>query len=236
MSDPPADPAPPEEKFPQAARENPEPRADGAPIPFAFLAVSFALLIWGGVYLAMHDGGFRADVFDAGGPASRLGAEGSSGGGTADPAVAGKRIFTMYCAVCHQLNGQGIENQYPPLAGSEWVLAREWHGDNHLVKVVLNGLQGPISVKGKPFNSVMAPWGGVLRDEQIAAILTFIRKEWGNDAPPISAEFVAAVRKGNGERRAAWTEKELRVIERLISAPPEEPPPPAGSKSPGPGM
>jgi hypothetical protein len=114
----------------------------------------------------------------------------------------------------------GIPGTYPPLAGSEWVLGQEWHGDNHLVRVVLHGLQGPITVEGRDFNNVMTPWGGVLKDEQIAAILTYIRSEWGNSAPPISKEFVAMIREETRGRQAAWTQKELQEIPRQVSPPP----------------
>ena len=79
------------------------------------------------------------------------------------PWLIGKRVFTQNCIVCHQQTGLGVPGQFPPLAGSEWVLSQDWHGDNHIVKIVLHGFQGLVTVKGQQFNNVMAPWGKVLK-------------------------------------------------------------------------
>jgi mono/diheme cytochrome c family protein len=130
--------------------------------------------------------------------------------------VIGKRVFTQNCAVCHQQNGLGVPGQFPPLAGSEWVLAQDWHGDNHIVNIVLHGFHGAVTVKGEQFNNVMAPWGKVLKDEQIAAVLTYVRNEWGNQAPPITKEFVSKVREQTKDRTEPWTPKELQGVERLL--------------------
>lgn len=196
-------------------RERAEPRDGYEPISLWLITLAFGLLFWGGMYLVSHSGGFQANVFN-----SNLvawdGAGAAAGKGPPDPMVVGKRVFTQYCAVCHQTTGQGVAGQFPPLVDSEWVLSREWHGDNHLVKVVLNGLQGPVTVKGAPYNNAMAPWGGVLKDEQISAVLTYIRNEWGNQAPPIPVEFVAKVREENAARTEAWTQKDLQAIERVV--------------------
>jgi len=136
-----------------------------------------------------------------------------------DASQLGQRIFTWNCALCHQLNGQGVSGQYPPLAGSEWVLAQNWHGDNHIVKIVLHGFQGPMTVNGQHFNNAMAPWGKLLNDSEIAAVLTYIRSEWGNDAPPITTEFVGKLRKETQDRKAAWSQSDLQAIERKMVVP-----------------
>lgn len=220
-------------------REQAEPRDGYEPISLWLITFCFGLIFWGGMYLVMHSGGFRADVFN-----SNLVAWDGAGGaavdkGPPDPLVVGKRIFTQYCAVCHQTTGLGVAGQFPPLAGSEWALSQDWHGDNHLVKIVLNGLQGPITVKGNPYNNAMAPWGGVLNDDQIAAVLTYIRNEWGNSAPHITPEFVAEVRAQTEGRTEAWTQKDLQAIERVLiqaasDAPPEAAPAPASEPTPAP--
>ncbi|OHE78138.1 MAG: hypothetical protein A3F67_00845 [Verrucomicrobia bacterium RIFCSPHIGHO2_12_FULL_41_10] len=129
--------------------------------------------------------------------------------------VVGKKVFTQNCAVCHQSTGLGVPGQFPPLVGSEWVLSQDWHGDNHLVKNVLYGLQGPVTVKNIPFNNAMAPWNQ-LSDQQIAGVLTYIRSEWGNNAPPITTEFVAKVRADTKPRTEAWTMAELKAIPREL--------------------
>jgi hypothetical protein len=111
---------------------------------------------------------------------------------------------------------QFVAGQFPPLVDSEWVLGQDWHGDNHLVKIVLNGLQGVVTVKGQPYNNAMAPWGAVLKDDQIAAVLTYIRNEWGNKGPAIPVEFVSKVREQTKGRVDPWTQKELQAIGREL--------------------
>jgi len=128
------------------------------------------------------------------------------------PGFAGQSLFQKNCAVCHQANGLGIPRLYPPLAGSEWVVTgSSWQGDNHLALVILGGLQGPVTVKGQIFNASMPPWN-ILGDEEIASVLTHIRSEWGNAAPPITPEFVRALREETRTRRAPWTQAELEAL------------------------
>ena len=96
------------------------------------------------------------------------------------------------------------------------MLAQDWHGDNHIVKIVLHGFHGAVTVKGEQFNNVMAPWGKVLKDEQIAAVLTYVRNEWGNKAPPITKDFVGKIREQTKDRTEPWTQKELQATERML--------------------
>ena len=191
-------------------REHAEPRAGREPAPLWLLAVFFSIIFWAGLYLADNSGGFRADVFD---PArvAWVGGGAAAQTGPVDPKVLGRRVFTQNCLVCHQTTGLGIPRQFPPLAGSEWVLGQDWHGDNHLVKIVLNGLQGPIQVKGSTFNNAMPTWS-MLTDEQIAAVLTYIRSEWGNAATPVFANYVRAVREQAATRTEPWSPKDLQAI------------------------
>ena len=203
-------------------REHNEPVEGYEAVPFWFVILIAALLFWGGIYLAMNSGGFRADVFNpAVGPVGK----------TASLPL-GQRVFTQNCVVCHQATGQGIPRVYPPLAGSEWVLARDGHGDNHLVAIVLHGLQGPTQVKGQPYNGAMPPWK-FLRDEEIAAVLTYIRSQWGNDAPSITPEWVREVRAQTANRPAPWSHPELQGLARAMqpapSATPSLPVPPGFS-------
>ncbi|MBD0259551.1 MAG: c-type cytochrome [Cytophagales bacterium] len=106
-----------------------------------------------------------------------------------DNEVAGAQLYATYCATCHQGNGLGDSGRFPPLAGSEWVTGSK----EKLVRVVLNGLEGPILVKGRPYNNVM-PQHRFLKDEDIAAVLTYIRGQFGNRAGPVSAGEVRALR------------------------------------------
>ena len=210
-------------------REQPEPRAGAEPIPLWLLAVFFSILFLAGLYLADNSGGFRADVFDPSGTAGAAG-DASAQAGPVDPKVIGKRVYAQNCAVCHQPTGLGIPRQFPPLAGSDWVQGHEWHGDNHLVKILLNGLQGPVLVKGNTFNNAMPTWS-MLTDDQMAAVLTYIRSEWGNAAAPIPAGYVKAIRAKTAGRTEPWKSKDLQDIP-AEKAPTEPPPTPATATNP----
>lgn len=101
----------------------------------------------------------------------------------------GQVAYMRYCASCHLPGGQGDGNRFPPLFGSEWV-----SGDKtRLIKVVLEGLTGPITVRKKPYDGVM-PSHAFLSDEQVAEILTFTRTRLSHGGTGISSEEVAAVR------------------------------------------
>jgi cytochrome c553 len=108
-------------------------------------------------------------------------------------------LFTNNCAVCHQANGQGLPGQFPPLAGSSWVL----QDPETPVRVMLLGIQGEIQVEGSTFNGVM-PSQGHLNDEQIAILATYIRSQWGNAAEPVDAALVARVRAELAGRATSW--------------------------------
>jgi len=115
------------------------------------------------------------------------------------------------CFTCHQPNGQGISGQFPPLAGSDWVLGEK----ERLIKISIHGLMGEIEVNGVKYNNVMAPPGippGSLTDQQIADVLTYIRNEWGNSASAVSPEEVATIRSTVKDRAAMqmWTAAELQ--------------------------
>jgi cbb3-type cytochrome c oxidase subunit III len=102
----------------------------------------------------------------------------------------GKAIFLVNCAVCHQSNGRG-EGPYPPLAGNPAVNAVDSAG---IIQTVLNGRTGPITVNGAQYGGNMPSWRAQLSDVQIAAVLTYVRTAWGNSAPAVSQDQVAAAR------------------------------------------
>ncbi len=100
----------------------------------------------------------------------------------------GKRLFSMICAACHQINGQGIPARFPPLAGSDFLNA-----DKHrAIKVVISGLQGEVVVNGRTFNNSMPRLP--LSDEEIASALTFVYSSFGNSGQEVTPEEVRAAR------------------------------------------
>jgi mono/diheme cytochrome c family protein len=117
----------------------------------------------------------------------------------------GEKLFPEYCSACHQTQGQGIAGAFPPLAGSDWV-KRE---NDKIIRIVMSGLAGPVTVRGATYQSTMAPLGGVLKDQQIADVLTFVRHSWNNSGGAVDVKEVAAVRRSYGSRQNFWTVKEL---------------------------
>ncbi len=187
------------------------------PLPLWLVTLSMILFFWAGLYLAYYSGGFRSNVYNAD-LVAWSGGGASAAAAPPDLRTIGKKVYTQICIICHQETGLGVPGQYPPLVGSEWVLSQGWHGDNHLVKNVLYGMQGPVTVKGMPYNNAMAPWNQ-LTDEQIAGVLTYIRSEWGNSAPALTPEFVAKIRASTPVRSEAWTMPELQAIPREVCTP-----------------
>ena len=109
----------------------------------------------------------------------------------ADPAVMEKgKIQFMLCAACHGQQGEGTAAA-PPLAGSEWVMGPA----ENLIRIQLRGLRGPITVKGREYDIAggMAPMA-YQNDDQIAAVLTYLRQSFGNNAPAVESAQVAALR------------------------------------------
>lgn len=107
----------------------------------------------------------------------------------------GREIYARdgYCSTCHQPDGKGLfASGYPPLAGTKWVNGNE----DRLIKLVLKGLLGPIEIAGKkyPGQVPMTPFEGLLNDEEVAAVLTYVRNSFGNQASPIQPEKVKQVR------------------------------------------
>jgi len=214
-------------------REGPEPSEKRAPVPFWLIILAAVIIFWSGIQLALNSGGFRADVYNP----SLVSWSGGGSGGPAvapDPKVIGKRLFSQNCAVCHQDTGMGVAGQFPPLVGSEWVVGGDWVGDNHLVKILLAGMQGPVQVKGNTYNNAMPAWAQ-LKDEQIAAVLTYIRSEWGNAAAPITVDYVKTIRAATADRKDPWAQKELKAIPaETISAGGAAPAAPAAPAVPAP--
>jgi cbb3-type cytochrome c oxidase subunit III len=101
----------------------------------------------------------------------------------------GRAVFLLNCAVCHQPNGRG-GGPYPPLAGNSAVNAAD---SANVIQIVLNGRTGPITVNGVQYGGNMPSWRE-LSNADIAAVLTYVRSAWGNGAPAVSEDQVAAAR------------------------------------------
>lgn len=125
----------------------------------------------------------------------------ATAGGTltkAQQIKAGEALFNGTCSVCHQSNGAGIPNVFPPLAKSDYLNADTIRAAG----VVLNGLSGPVTVNGAAYNSVMPPMSQ-LNDDEVANILTYVMNSWGNNGGQLSAADVAKVRANTPRPKGA---------------------------------
>lgn len=123
--------------------------------------------------------------------------------------AAGHEIYfrEAHCATCHMPDGKGLDPAFPPLAASPWV-----SGDpQRLIKLTLHGMIGPFELKGKKFNGLvpMTPFGGMLKDDEIAAVLTYVRNNIGNKVPAVHAAEVTEVRTGTKARQSFYIAEEL---------------------------
>lgn len=111
--------------------------------------------------------------------------------------AAGKQVYTVNCAACHQAAGQGIPNAFPPLAAADYFNADM----KRAVQVVTAGLSGKVTVNGKEYNGVMPAWQ--LSDEEVANVLTYVSNEWGNKGEEFTPAFVAKNRAAPGSLAGA---------------------------------
>jgi nitrite reductase (NO-forming) len=106
-----------------------------------------------------------------------------------NPVEKGKAVYTKVCQACHQPDGKGIPGSFPPLAKSDFITDK-----NAAIQQVLNGKSGEITVNGIKYNSIMPPQGGVLTNEDIANVLTYVYASFGNNSINVTADEVKAIR------------------------------------------
>ena len=181
-----------------------EPAAELTNVPIWLVMAMLVFLFLGAWYFDARGGWFEPKVY---GPfASIAQVEAFQPRANNNPLPRGKLLFEANCALCHNSDGTGKPAQAPPLAGSEWVLSP---GVNRLIRIPLLGLTGPIKVNGQDWNLTMAGMGAGYSDEDLAAVLSYIRNAWGNKASFVTAEQVKKVRAELGNRSQAVTVEEL---------------------------
>jgi mono/diheme cytochrome c family protein len=193
----------------KALGRQPNDKAHYRLVPLAMLFILAGCILFAATYLNRYSGRFDSSAYDE----NQLPSKGGLVESKPDPAVVGKRLFNSggACYSCHQPSGLGIPGAYPPLAGSEWVNGTE----ERVVRIVLDGLQGPVSVKGSTYGAAampaFGPSGFNWTDDQISAVLTYVRQEWGNKAPAITPETVGRIRAATAAHKA-WSEAELLKV------------------------
>lgn len=172
------------------AREQLEPAEHFTPIPPLFLAFVAILTVisFGYIVRYANDLGFAGDRRTPGALAT-----------VSKKDAAGDQVFASLCAGCHQATGLGLPGVFPPLAGSEWVKAQEAIP----AKILVAGLSGSVTVKGQTYNGQM-PSFKQLSDDEIAAVLTYLRSSWGNSAPAVTAASIKSVRDSLKDRSEPW--------------------------------
>lgn len=177
---------------PQQKREHADPDEGMRPLPWFLIMFLGAMAMWGAFYIYSTPSGEESYYGDQRSVAALRPPVKASG---AVSAADGKLVYASKCAACHQANGLGVSGVFPPLAGSEWVTGNE----KVLSNLLLHGVVGEMEVKGTVYKGVMPGWKS-LSDDELAAVMNYIRSEWGNKAPEITPEIVKAQREATKSR------------------------------------
>ena len=187
--------------------EHADPHELHHPIPHIVVGLVIGLIVWAIAYIYMARPNSAAALGDKRAPES-LAQNAAAPTGPID----GHQLYSNTCQACHQATGQGLPGVFPPLAGSSSV-----QGDPKvLVRIVLRGLTGPIEVSGKTYNGAMPTFAAQLSDAEFAALLSFLRTEWGNKGAPVDQALVETARKATADRTEPWhgTEELLQSVNR----------------------
>lgn len=142
------------------------------------------------------------------GPGDQQSGQPESSAAVASTATAGEQLYQR-CAICHQLDGKGTPGTFRPLAGSEYAT----HSNVTVpIRIMLHGIEGPLTARGEQISGLMPAYGlGMeMSDDEVAAVLTYVRSSWGNTAGAITPQDVARVRSAARARTGAVTAEELK--------------------------
>lgn len=185
-----------------AMREMSEPRDGIRPTPVSYLILCLFFTMWGGWYIGTYGGNWTgnglSETAGAAGPVAPAAPQ--------DPMQLGAEVYNA-CLQCHQGDGKGLSGQFPPLAASDYVT-----GDaRRFAAILLNGISGPFTVNGTLYNSQMPAWRESYNDEEMAAVMTYVRNSFGNKAAPVPKTLVEAVRK-EVPAQGPWSEDTLKAF------------------------
>ena len=102
----------------------------------------------------------------------------------------GATVYLTDCSSCHQADGQGVSGAFPPLAGNAVVIGNPVA----VIAIVKNGLEGRVTVNNAAYSGIMPSWKGQIPDDQIAAVISYIRSAWNNHAGGVSVVQVQSIK------------------------------------------
>jgi len=179
-------------------REHPDPHEGSLPVPKIVLGIVSAVVLWAVGYIISTAPNDPPELGDGRTLATLQGkAAGAVGAGAA---ADGAQIYAANCVACHQAGGAGLPGVFPPLAGSEWVLA----ADKVPANILLHGITGKLTVKDTAYNGQMPAFKEKLSDAEIAAVLSYVRTSFGNGANKVAADLVKAERDAGKDRKDPW--------------------------------
>ncbi len=184
-----------------------EPKVQRASVPIWVFVLLLALLYWGMWYFDRRSGWFDARVYAPYRSLAEL--ETFQPASSGPDLLRGKTVYENVCGLCHNNDGNGKPNQAPPFAGSEWVLG----SPTRMIHIPLIGLSGSLQVKGQEWNLAMPAMGATLSDDDLAAVLTYMRQSWGNKASEVTPDMVKKVRSQVGNRAQPLSAAELNAIQ-----------------------
>ncbi|MFA7523038.1 MAG: cytochrome c [Halothiobacillaceae bacterium] len=153
-------------------------------IPWPVYSILIALTVWGLIVLLPLDDHVNKTV------ARTTAVVAEQSDSSSNDISVGHTLFGQFCATCHQQEGIGLTGAVPPLTGSSIVT-----GDPRVpIGIVLMGVEGPLTVNGTVFNGRMPTFRNTLTDQEIAAVVTYIRQAWANDADPVTTKQVSLLR------------------------------------------
>jgi mono/diheme cytochrome c family protein len=174
-------------------KADPVERASTTFLPVPLLLWSLFLLFGIG-YLRIQTPGVALAGGDKRSPRKVAAVEGQN------QAELGAAAYKRNCQACHQPDGRGLAGAFPPLAGSEWVTGEP----DTLSAIVLRGLQGEITVQGKAYKGVMPAFAAQITAQEMAALLSFLRSSWGNQADPVPVTLIQEMTEKTRDRKQPW--------------------------------
>jgi mono/diheme cytochrome c family protein len=181
--------------YEQELREKSEPKENVRRVPYFLIMLVGAIAMWALNNIFSTPSGELTEYGDQRTVADLRPPIATSGASKVD----GKQIYAGKCIACHQGNGNGVAGVFPPLAASDWVTGDE----KTLTHILLHGINGEIEVKGVVYKGAMPAWK-TLSDDELAAVMSYIRSDWGNTAPAIKPATVKEQREATKDQTGPY--------------------------------